>query len=212
MADFTFILTFLGIVVGLLTIVVNFIRGNKSLAAKVGLGLVGWVGLYLVVLLIMSFTSTQITLAANQEKCFDEMCFSVTNVRATKTLDTGLGQTLAQGNFLVVQVQLRNAAKRVSQKPDSPKFQVVDAQGNIYDYSANGETALAKGQSQPEIYTLNWTEKLQPGDKSERIIIFDLPNKVQQPYLVISEGSWPTLLVIGDENSFFHSRTRIRLF
>ena len=204
-----FIATCLGVLVSIVTIVLAVVRRNWKLAAKFGL-LLGPIG-YFSVLLLVSLTSSQTRLALNQERCFDEMCFSVIGVNKVKTVSNPSAQITAQGSFYLVQLQLRNAAKRLAQKPDNPGFEVVDQQGHTYSYSQIGTAVLTNVQSVTGINTTLWETKLEPAEKSVRTLVFDLPSKVANPCLVISEGSWPTPLIIGDDNSFFHKKPQICL-
>ena len=41
--------------------------------------------------------------------------------------------------------------------------------------------------------------------------MFDIPDDVQRPQLLIADDDWLTRLVIGNENSLFHRNTTFRL-
>jgi hypothetical protein len=204
-----FILACLGVLVGMVSIVTAIIwRKWKSvlkISLLLGLGLI----CYFAIMLIVSLTSPQNTLALNQEHCFDEICFSVVGVDKVKTITGSSSPATAQGTFYLVQLQLRNAALRVAQKPDSPAFKIVDTQGHTYNYSKIELASSTNVQTQTDTTDLFTTTKLNPGEKSVRTLVFDLPNTVTGPCLVISEGGWPTSLIIGDENSFFHKKTQV---
>ncbi len=206
-----FIATFLGILVITVAVVVAVVGRKRKLASRFALLLGVWLISYCGILLVVSLTSSQTTLSLNQEHCFDEMCFSVIGFDKAKTINTTSSQATAQNTFYLVQLQLRNAARRIAQKPDSPDFVVVDQQGHSYSYSQVATIALNNLSAPTGATTIFWETKLNPAEKSVRTLAFDLPSTIVNPCLVVSEGGWPTQLIIDDENSFFHQKTQICL-
>jgi Domain of unknown function (DUF4352) len=200
-------LLFLGTIFGVSGCLVYIIytvlthRARQTFACLLGLGI--WLGIYTLIMIVVSLATPQTVLVRGQEHCFDEMCFSVRGVMTTRTVGTGTHKLTAQGIYYIVSVQLRNAARQTSQKPDHPALSLVDRADHQYDSSSTGQTSI--GQS-PQ-----WDQRLQPGEVQTRTVIFDVPLQIQQPHLVIAEGSWPTPLIIGDENSFFHPKTEFSL-
>jgi hypothetical protein len=146
-------------------------------------------------------------LEPHQERCFDEMCFSVLQAMTQSTVGNREQMQTAQGLYYVVTVQLRNASQRTAQKPDHPAFFLDDGQGGHYPPSQGAQHALGQ---QPV-----WDARLQPGETQARTLVFDAPKtflqQSPQPRLGITEGSWPTPLIIGDENSPWHQVTVIQL-
>jgi heme/copper-type cytochrome/quinol oxidase subunit 1 len=200
-------LLFIGTIFGLLGSFVYMIitlfnhRVRRTFACL--LGCVVWLGIYTLIMMTISFTTPQMVLARGQEHCFDEMCFSVQDATTTRILGTGTHAQLARGIYYIVTVQLRNAARQASQKPDQPAFYLTDAAGYQYSPSSAGQHAIGQ---YPQ-----WNQRLQPGEEQTREVVFDVPLQIQQPHLIVTEGSWPTPLIIGDENSFFHPKTAFSL-
>jgi len=200
-------LLFLGTILGVLGCLVYMIytlvthRVRRTLVCLLGLGV--WLGIYTLIMIAVSLATPQTVLVKGQEHCFDEMCFSVTDVMTMRTVGTGTQRQAAQGIYYIVTVQLRNAARQTPQKPDHPTLYLVDRAGHQYDSFSGGQTII--GQS-PQ-----WDRRLQPGEVQARAVVFDVPLEVQQPHLVVAEGSWPTPLIIGDENSLFHPKTEFSL-
>jgi len=166
-----------------------------------------WLVVYSALLVIASLLTPQQVLEAHQERCFDEMCFSVLQATAQSTVRNGEQAQTAQGLYYVVTVRLRNASQRTPQKPDHPAFFLDDGQGHHYLPSQVAQKALGQ---QPV-----WDVRLQPGETQSRPLVFDAPanllQRLQPPRLGITEGSWPTPLIIGDENSPWHQVTVIPL-
>lgn len=203
LGDLLFLASVLGIFALIIISSIALLKRNRRLARNTLLGILVWLIAYTIALLGVSLLTPQTVLALRHEHCFDEMCFSVTQVTTPKTIGNSPHQLTATGLFYVVTVQLRNAALRAPQKPDSPSFVLVDAQGHSYSPSQAAQQGI---EQQPE-----WNSQLQPGEVQSREIIFDVSAVLRQPGLLIAEGGWPTPLIIGDENSPFHQKTEIRL-
>jgi hypothetical protein len=205
-----FLATLLGLAAAAIGLIFSLVTRRFRTAGRIGLGVLAWMGIYAAVLLAVSFTSAPRVLGPGQEHCFDEMCFSVKNAAATKTVGAGPDQVSAHGVYYIVTVQLRNDAKRVAQKPSDPQLWIQDQQGRRHaEMIGTGDTGLAVGQ--PVDASQLWGQRLQAGESQAQTIAFDLPAGIIQPVLVITEGGGPTFLIIGDENSPFHARTVFQL-
>lgn len=203
LGELLFLISIFGIFVLAIVFFIALLRRNQRQARNSLLGILGWLAAYAAVLLGASLLTPQTVLALHQEHCFDEMCFSVTQVATAKTIGNAPRQRITNGIFYIVTVQLRNAALRAPEKPDSPSFVLVDTQGHSYDPSQEAQQAVGQQPS--------WDSQLQPGEIQPREVVFDVPALLQQPGLLISEGGWPTRLMIGDENSPFHQKTVVLL-
>ena len=191
-----FLLTVLILLGTIVVIVSTWIAWRRLPVRRILLGLPLLLTVYIAILLAASLLTPQTVLALRQERCFDEMCFSVTNVVMTKTIHTVSSQPATHGIFYLITVQLRNASLRTPQKPDNPSFTLVDGQG--HEYAPSQQATL-------------WNQQVQPGAIAPRVIIFNVPDVLQQPGLLIAEGGWPTILIIGDDNSLFHKKTEVLL-
>jgi hypothetical protein len=183
---------------------IYFLFAHRPTRARNGLaGTIVWLVVYVAAMIAASLLTPQTVLNQGQERCFDEMCFSATQVSTARTLGTGDGAQSAQGIYYVVTVQLRNASVRTPQRPDSPSFALADSGGRTYTPSAAGQQAIGQDPA--------WNTKLQPGEVAPREVVFDAPASLQDVYLLVAEGGWPSAWIIGDENSLFHKKTAIRL-
>jgi hypothetical protein len=201
----TFIITVLFLVVSLAFLIVSLVRGQTTRARMLGVFIITWLAIYTGLLLAVSLASRSPTLETGQEHCFDEMCFSVQEVTQSDSLESGH----AKGVFYIIHLRLHNAARRAAQKPSNPQIWVADAQGHDYPQMISAEQGHAGQQvSAAEL----WVGRLNPGETADRLVAFDLPANISLPVLMISEGSgFPTNVIIGDENSYLHSRTTFRL-
>jgi hypothetical protein len=204
-------LLFLVSVVGALGVLIALVYGvvirRHRLIRVVLISAAVWLAVYGVLLVGASLLTPQQILAAHQERCFDEMCFSVPQATTQATAGTGEQAPTAHGLYYIVTVQLRNASQRTAQKPDHPAFFLDDGQGHHYQVSPAAQQAVGQ---QPI-----WDARLQPGERQLRPLVFDAPatllQQSPQPRLGITEGSWPTPLIIGDESSPWHQVTLIQL-
>jgi hypothetical protein len=201
------LLLFLIIVVGLLGavafIIYALVTGKRRQAGLTAVISTLWLIAYVLCMIVVSVLTPQSILDQSQERCFDEMCFSVSHVATTETLGSGPNQQTAQGVYYVVTVQLRNASSRTAQKPDHPVFFLEDQRGVRYTPSPTGQKAVGNEPT--------WDQRLQPGERQTRDVVFDVSAQTERPRLGIIEGTGPGPLIIGDEQSLFHKQTQIQL-
>jgi len=215
-------LAFLGI--GCLFLVLVFALIYSVLKRKPGLRklslitLASITGLYLVVLLVFSFASSDRVLAQGQEKHFCELdchlAYSVTSVHSTKTLRDLPNQLTAAGIFRVVTIKTRFDENTIGRNrgdgllyPNSRVVTVSDANGNEYLPSAEAQRVLEGGHAAGTAMTV----PLRPSETYSTTVVFDLPADVKDPTLWIREGESITHLIIGHENSPLHKRTRFQI-
>jgi len=144
-------------------------------------------------LLLFSLVSNSTTLPFNQDKCFDDWCTSVISV-AKKTW----GMTTTY--FITLEVS--SHTKRRAQKPDSPVIYVVDENGTKYLESATAKSEYEKLHGQQRLIT----SQIDAQSKYLTTMVFVLPND-SKGNLVITEGGFPSPLIIGDEGSYLHKKS-----
>jgi hypothetical protein len=189
-----------------------------SLAKFSALALVLIAALYLSLLLLFSWTSTERVLAHGEEKHFCEidchLAYSVVASHTTNTLGTAPNQLSATGLFRVITVKTRFDEKTIGPNrgngllyPNSRKLVIVDAQGKEYFPAAAAERLL----SDLNEAGMPFTTPLRPGESYLTTVVFDLPADIQNPTLLIREGERETRFVIGHENSLLHKKTRFQI-
>jgi hypothetical protein len=208
---------FLLFVVGL-AFIYSVVR-KKFWLTKLALSTIALVaGLYLVILLIFSFASSEKVLARGEEKHFCEidchLAYSVTDVRETKTLGDAPGQITAAGVFRVVTIRTRFDENTISSTrgngllyPNSRVVTVSDENGKQYFPSAEAQRVLEKSHAAGTAMTI----PLRPGESYSTTLVYDLPVDSKSPTLLIREGEFITHLVIGHENSPLHKKTRFQI-
>ncbi|MDQ2976190.1 MAG: hypothetical protein M3R69_12375 [Acidobacteriota bacterium] len=175
-------------------------------------------GLYLVVLLIFSFASSEKVLARGQEKHFCEidchLAYSIADEHDAKTLGDAPNQIKANGTFRVVTIKTRFDETTTSLNrgngllyPNSRVVTVIDASGTKYFPSPEGQRLLESSQAAGT----PMTTPLRPSDTYTTTYAFDLPADIRDPTLLIREGEWVTYFVIGHENSPLHKTTRFQI-
>jgi hypothetical protein len=203
-----FLGTALGLLGGILLIGLALLARRWRRAGKIGLILLGWIAVYAVVLLGVSLTSQVRHIQLGSERCFDEMCYSVQAVSVVHTLGAIPHQVAAQGNYTLITIRLRSAAKRTAQRPSQPNLFLIDADGWSYSQMLSSGTEMNLPPGQPITASQVWEQPVQPGESLLRTVAFDLPIGVRQAGLVLTEGIGPlSVIIIGDENSFLHART-----
>lgn len=201
-----------------LTLGYSMVMKKSRLTKGALLAIVLVAGVYLALLLIYSFASSEQVLARGQEKHFCEidchLAYSVTDIRETKVLGEGANQLTAAGMFRLVTVKTRFDEKTIGRNrgdrllyPNSRVVSINDENGTQYFPSALAQSELEKSQTAGTAMTV----PLRPGETYSTTLVFDLPAGINNPTLLIHEGEFLTHFVIGHENSFLHKKTRFRI-
>jgi hypothetical protein len=175
-------------------------------------------GLYLAVLLIFSFASSEQVLARGEEKHFCEidchLAYSIAEINETKTIGEGPNQVTAAGMFRLVTIKTRFDETTIGRNrgdsllyPNSRVVTVSDENGKEYVPSATAQSVLENTQTAGTAMTI----PLRPSEAYSTTLAFDLPTDIKNPTLWIREGESLTHFVIGHENSFLHKKTRFRI-
>ena len=202
----------------LLLLIFSVITKRISLTKFSASAILATAALYLSLLLLFSWTSTEKVLARGEEKHFCEidchLAYSILDSQATKILGTAPNQLAAAGLFRVLTIKTRFDEKTISSTrgdallyPNSRVLVVVDANGKQFFPSRDAERLL-QGSNQAG---MPFTAPLRPGETYQTTVVFDLPADIQSPTLLIHEGELQTPLVIGHENSPLHKKTRFQI-
>ncbi len=106
-----------------------------------------------------------------------------------------------------VRVRARSDAKRIEIDPSYVNVRLVDADGrSVQPVSVDGRFASSKGRL-PGFFP----RVLRPGEHYTVELGFQTPAEFRDPALMLTEDSWPNQVLIGNNESLFHRRARIRL-
>ena len=195
------------------TIIGRLLRGGPPRLGRLALVGAGWAVLYGAILLTTSLTSRERVLGWGADKKFCGFyldCHTQIAVTGVEVVDS-LDGARAAGRFHVVALRIGSDARVARLRLHDPRLVVVDDQGRHFSRSAGGEAALARQRGAPPALT----DEVAPGGAYETAVVFDLPRDASDPRLAVTEGWWADRLIefllIGDEDSFLHARTRIRL-
>ena len=175
--------------------------------------------LYVVLLLGFSLASHEDTVARGGEKYFCEadchLAYSVVGVETARTIGAGASQRTATGTFYVVSLRTRfdetttslRRPKDATLHPNPRRLVLVADDGASYAPSSEGQAALeaAGGQGTP------LDKPLLPGESYITRLVFDAPAGLSNPRLLLLLDDFVTHFMIGEENSFLHKKTYLRL-
>ncbi|HKS26703.1 MAG TPA: hypothetical protein VJS44_02735 [Pyrinomonadaceae bacterium] len=178
----------------------------------------GLAAVYLCLMLVFSLMSRERVLERGEEKYFCEidchLAYSVVDVLRTKTVGEAANLATARGVFYVVTVRTRFDEQTVSSgrgdaplTPNSRVLTVEDAEGASYAPSPEGMRALELSRQGGT----NISSPLRPGEAYTSTFIFDLPEGVRSPALLMKEGEIVTRFLIGHENSPLHKKVLFSL-
>jgi len=160
-----------------------------------------------------SLASKEKDLRAGEWKYFCEvdchLAYTVTGVTTAKTLGGGDNLATAQGTFYVVRLKTwfdpgtisRNRGNGILH-PNLRVARIVDEAGRWYPTSLEGQKALEA----PAFQLVPLDQTLRPGESYETTLVFDLPNDVKIPKLLLTDPFPVNWVLIGHENSFFHKK------
>lgn len=202
------VLTFLGAIFGLgvlgLAVLYGLLSGRRVIAKYALMVAAAGVSLYAVLLFVASLASREKILAAGEQKYFCEIdchvAYSVVDVTPSKTFGPAPVQKAAVGTFYVVKVKTWFDERTISPRrpkdapltPNPRKAMVVDDRGHEFPAVTQSGTPL--------------TQALRPGDSYTTQLVFDLPDDVRNPRLLITDASPETHFLIGHELSPLHKK------
>jgi hypothetical protein len=205
MTTLLFLLVVLVTFVTLLVLAFQLLRGHFTQAGKLLAGLAVGLVFYFAALLAVSLTAPQRIVPMEADRCFDEWCVTVVDVRT----ETEIGGTQAQGIFYVVELKLSSHSRGRTQRAASAAVHLLDEQGRRYDLSPAGMFAFeTKYGSIPPL-----TLFIEAGRSYETYQIFDLLKDAGKISLTVEHpvGFSPGWFIIGDEDSLFHKPTIVPL-
>lgn len=115
----------------------------------------------------------------------DDFVYVVTGVGRSTTIGNGSNVSRAHGTYYIVTIRVDNDAKRVAFKWDERIPHVVDAEGDRFDKSPDGQAAL-DAVTKPKFTVL-------PGQSASFEAVFDVPVDVHKPVLALDNG-----ILMGD--------------
>lgn len=207
----TLFLIFLGFVFA-------FAMRRRVLAKWLAGAAVAGAGAYLGALLLFSFTSREKNLRKGDLKYFCEidchLAYSLEEASRTRAPGKPPQSPATGGSFYVVKVKTwfdpRTIASFRGNGPLTPNPRavfLVDESGRRYGASPAGRRALeeSRGPSTP------LTGILRPGESYTTTLVFDLPDGVRQPRLLLGDAPGIETFLIGHENSLFHKKIYFEL-
>jgi Domain of unknown function (DUF4352) len=205
--DLLFLVSVVGCAVTVICAIVALAIRQWAMARAILLGLGCYLLLYALGVVAFSAFTPQRVIPTGQTQCFDDWCIAVAHAAQSPTLHVGAQTVTAQGRFLVVTLQVTSTAKRVSQREQIAQVYLVDGAGHRYDTSAVGQSALdAAGLSGPPL-----DSSIGPGDAFTDTVVFDTPVQATGFSIVVAHPPFPGVVVIGDDQSFFHHPTLMQI-
>lgn len=205
MFELLFLLIVLTTLIVLIVTLVNLIRRRFAQTGRLllfyGLGL----ALYLSIVIVVALASPQRIVPMKEDRCFDEWCLAVNDVR----VENELGTAKSEGSFYIIELSISNHSRGRAQRASSAAIHLLDGQGKRYDISLVGQQAYETVYGSVPPLTL----MMEPGESYITYQVFDLPKNVGSISLTVEHpvGFSPSWFIIGDEDSLFHKPTIVPL-
>jgi hypothetical protein len=170
-------------------------RRGASKRILIALGSV-W-GIYLMILAVTDVLRPQKIFKAGEEQCFDEMCFAVAGVE-TIAEQASTASSTPTSRLYIVEV-------RVS----SHSHGRVQAEGGLSGRLYDGYTYINVSEAAQQAYDAQHgqspklTQKIAPGESILSTLVFEVPQAITHPALILDHGFTPGYFIIG-ESPFLH--------
>jgi hypothetical protein len=173
---------------------------------------------YMLILVGVSLTSHEKTLAPGENKYFCEIdchiAYSVVNFEEAKAIGDESQQTLPAGRFVIVRLKTWFDPSTISEHrgngtlTPSPRRVVLDDDAaQRFAQSVSGQAALARLRG-----TIPLSQPLRPGESYVTDLVFDVPVNARNLRLFVGDDfDMPDRLLIGHEDSFLHRKIFLAL-
>jgi hypothetical protein len=192
--ELIFILLFLGSVISLLLSV--FLR-RRGASRKILVALASVWGVYLAILTVSDFLSSQKVFKVGEEQCFDEMCFAVADVQTMPEQVFNPSATTAS-RLYVVKVRVTSHARGRAQAEGGLRGRLYDGDTYINVSEAAQKAYDAQNGESPRL-----TQRISHGESFLSVLVFEVPQRITHPAITLDHGFTPGYFVIG-ESPFFH--------
>lgn len=217
------VMAFLGTTASLasaaVAILVAFWLKRKSIGIAAALLVLVLTCGYGFILVGVSLTSHEKTLAPGESKYFCEIdchiAYSLVNFEEAKALGDESQQTLPDGRFVITRLKTWFDPRTISEHrgdgllaPNPRHAVLVDDTGQQIPQSPRGQAALAKmhGATPP------LSQPLRPGESYVTDLVFDIPVGAHNLRLFVGDDfAWLDRVLIGHENSFLHKKIFLAL-
>lgn len=112
-----------------------------------------------------------------------DLSFTVKSIDTAATVGNSYTKKAAQGMFNIITLEIKNVGKETV-SVDSSQFQLLDAQGNKFDRSVEGQTALGLSKGTVDLFL----QQVQPSLSVTGNLVFDIPKDATGLKLVVKGG------------------------
>jgi len=204
--DLLFLLTVMLTIGALASLGFAAVRRRFARVRRILAVLSRYLGIYALVLIGVSLVSPQRVIPPQEKQCFDEWCVAVASLLQTTTLGTAPTVATAGGTFRIVTIAVSSRAQRQRQRETDASIWLIDANGNRYPQSRDGQQGLdtlGRGGSPLDTF-------LSPGEAFTHVVVFDVPDASRITGVTITHRWFPSVLIIGDGQSFLHKPTLLQ--
>jgi hypothetical protein len=146
----------------------------------------------------------EIIIGLNEGIHHDDFEYAVTDYKIQKTIGEGEDAFAAKGNFYIVSFKVENDARCVKHEWDNTIAYLIDDSGKVYNNDNTAQAALEKVN--PFGLRSKYTTEHQTSQETK--LVFDLPENVKQPYLMVRGETLMGDFFGGDK----FTRTKVKLF
>jgi hypothetical protein len=176
----------------LAVVITAVLAGHFKKAARLCMGYVGCLALYVGAVVVVSLVSPQRVVGLGQERRFDDWCI---------TVDDATPSGPSTQRVYTVTLRITNRARRVSQQENGVSVYVIDEKGWRFD-------------AVPDPCALPINVRLEPGQSVTAVRTFETSTASGRLGLVVGRDGLsrlPGMFIISDDSSLLHKPTITRL-
>jgi len=198
--ELLFIFLFLATVAAVVGALILVASRRRASAGKLMLTVGAIWCIYLLVLAISDVAARQKVTKAGDDRCFDEMCFAVIHVQTSSS-----PSTTRSDRIYAVTVRVTSHSRGRTQAEGGIRGRLY-AGGKYFDVSQRAQKSYEAQHGE----TPGLTQRLAPGEGVQTVLLFEVPQGIENPALTLDHGFTPGYFVIG-ESPFFHGPDVLQL-
>ena len=204
LSDLIFLASVVLVLVLSVRIAVSALRGRWDKARRLTWMLAWFIAGYAVVLIPAALLRPRRIYATGERRCFDDWCVTALSAKVADVSADVPCQSSQGSRTWVAVAEVFSDAKRIRQRARDARAELEDRQGRRYQPCS---APLGNGTEPPRFLS----DELGPGESFRVLLPFQLPDNAEPAGLLMHHGSFPGVLIIGQDQSFLHPPALHRL-
>jgi hypothetical protein len=204
LSDLLFLASALLVLILCGVIVVSTVRGRWESARRLGRVLGVFVAGYAVVLIAVALAAPRRYQAPGERRCYDDWCVAAVSARSEQDEPEMPCRAGEGSRGWIAVLEVSSVARGARQRARDVRIELEDRAGRRYQPCAASLTLGTEARRR-------LSDELGPGESFRVFLPFLLSDGAEPAGLVVHHGEFPSCLMIGEDQSFLHTPTLLRL-